>query len=137
MIGLVLIMLAFVFPRQMIVSGSMAPTIAPGTTVWASRASYLFAGPKRGDIVVFKPTAEVSPDTPWAHRVVAVPGDRVLIRDRTMYVNGMPTQFPHVDELDREEFTVPAGYYLQKGDDPDSITGLVKANLVRSKIVGL
>lgn len=86
-------------------SGSMIPTLMIGDFVLVNKFSYGFkvpfsdmysdpiylfrrAGPKRGDIIVFK-----FPDDENVHyikRVVGAPGDRIQIIDKVLYVNGEP-----------------------------------------------
>ena len=51
---------------------------------------YRNEGPKRGEVIVFKyPKDE---DTNYIKRVVGVPGDRIEIVDKVLYVNDVPTE---------------------------------------------
>lgn len=71
---------------------------------------------RRGDIVVFH--YPVNPAQHFVKRVVGVPGDRVRLVNRQVYVNGIPLQEPYVrysshvhdvfrDEFPRVEMAVP------------------------------
>jgi signal peptidase I len=62
----------------------------------------------RGDIIVFK--YPVNPSQHFVKRVVGVPGDRVRLINRQVYVNGVPLREPyvrytsHVHDVFRDEF---------------------------------
>lgn len=53
-----------------------------------------YAKVKRGDIVVFH--YPLHPPEHFVKRVIAVPGDRIRLIDRTVYVNGSPVPEPYV-----------------------------------------
>jgi signal peptidase I len=46
--------------------------------------------PRRGDVVVFRPPHD--PARNYVKRVVALPGDTVAMRDKTLLVNGVPQE---------------------------------------------
>jgi signal peptidase I len=69
-------------------TGSMNPTIMPSDRVLANRLLYHFRGINRGDIVVFRPPAELGSSVPFVKRVVGLPGDVVEVRGGQVYVNG-------------------------------------------------
>jgi signal peptidase I len=91
---------AYVLP-----TGSMAPTIVPGDRLLTLSCAYgwrvpLFSGAvfgarpaKRGDLVVF-PRPE-SPGNPFIKRVIGLPGERLEIRRKTVFVDGRPLEEPH------------------------------------------
>ena len=132
------VMLAFValytYPRLVIISGSMTPTIPVGKVIVADRISYLRSDPKRGDIVVFRPLAEFS-ETQWSHRIIGVPGDTVRVWDGHVSVNGQAIEHDTTSDPDFGNILVPAGYYYEKGDDLDAINGLVPTSAVIGKII--
>lgn len=53
-----------------------------------------YAKVQRGDIVVFH--YPVHPSEHFVKRVIAIPGDRIRLIDRTVYVNGAPMREPYV-----------------------------------------
>ena len=124
----------YVYPRLVIISGSMNPTIPVGKVIVADRMSYLHTSPKRGDIVVFRPVAEFS-ETQWSHRIIGIPGDTVRIWGGRVSVNGGAIQHDVTSDPDFGDIVVPAGYYYEKGDDVDAINGLVPASAVMGKII--
>ena len=88
-------------------SGSMWPTILEGdrifvdklayglrlpfTTVWLSR----WEDPSRGDVVTF---ASPKDGSRLVKRVIAVPGDRIAMRDNRLVLNGEPLDVTEIEE---------------------------------------
>jgi signal peptidase I len=66
-------------------SESMVPTLEVGDRIFVNRFIYSFLEPERGDIVVFD---SLETDDELIKRVVAVPGDRVRVRNGKLRVNG-------------------------------------------------
>src|SRR5438309_11991627 len=64
----------------------LLPTTHQGST------DYLFGGPQRGDIVVFR--APTQPDKDFIKRVIGLPGDTMLVKNGIAYVNGEPLDEP-------------------------------------------
>ncbi|MCU7935103.1 MAG: signal peptidase I [Candidatus Thiodiazotropha sp. (ex Dulcina madagascariensis)] len=94
----VLILRSFLVEPFRIPSGSMMPTLLIGDFILVNKFSYGIrlpvlnekiidlGEPQRGDPVVFR-----YPKQPWVDyikRVVAVPGDTIYYRNKTLYVNG-------------------------------------------------
>ncbi|MCG8049473.1 MAG: signal peptidase I [Candidatus Thiodiazotropha endolucinida] len=94
----VLILRSFLVEPFRIPSGSMMPTLLVGDFILVNKFSYgirlpvlnkkivELGDPERGDPVVFR-----YPKQPWVDyikRVIAVPGDTVYYRNKTLYVNG-------------------------------------------------
>jgi len=92
---------------------------------------------RRGDVVVFKYPQE--PERDFIKRAVAVPGDTVEVRDKTLFVNGKEEVNPHLvhkdpvvfpnnqfvsDQARRRDqfgpFTVPPGSVFCMGDNRDN-----------------
>lgn len=69
------------------VSGnSMLPTLQNGNYIVTEKVSYKFRNPKRGEIIVLKDPKDQSED--FIKRVIALPGDTILIKNDTLYING-------------------------------------------------
>lgn len=96
-----LFIVTFVFRNFVIPSSSMASTLLVGDHVMVDRQSLAPAAQwvpfmhyrdvQRGDIIVFyKPTEEHNGDHIFlVKRVIAVPGDRIHLRNGTVYLNGV------------------------------------------------
>ncbi|MGB5832500.1 MAG: signal peptidase I [Thiohalocapsa sp.] len=96
----VLVLRSFIVEPFRIPSGSMMPTLLVGDFILVNKFSYglrwpvlnskfLNLGePERGDVVVFRFPKDESID--YIKRVVAVPGDQIYYRNKTLYVNGQP-----------------------------------------------
>ena len=123
--------LAFMFQNFVIPSSSMASTLQVGDHVMveremlAPRTQWMplipYRDVKRGDIVVFyKPIPEADGDhIPLVKRVIGVPGDRIHLRNGTVYLNGvaqsepyaaMPTADAHDPYLDNFPSVPPIGH---------------------------
>ncbi len=75
----------FVVKSFWIPSESMVPTLEVGDRIFVNRFIYRFFEPERGDIVVFD---SLETDDELIKRIVAVPGDRVRVRNGKLRVNG-------------------------------------------------
>jgi signal peptidase I len=89
---------------------------------------------RRGDVIVFKYPKE--PERDFVKRVIGLPGDRLELHRKAVYINGQPLQEPYVQYLEppsssgplktddvREEYgpiTVPADQYFMMGDNRDN-----------------
>ncbi len=148
----------FVVQAFKIPSGSMIPTLSIGDHILVNKFVYgikvpftdrivvSMGRPERGDVVVFKYPEDESKD--FIKRVVGVPGDRVEVRNKTVYVNGALADTAHTQHADpavqddrRDNFgpvTVPPESYFVMGDNRDHsldsrFWGFVKANKIRGK----
>jgi signal peptidase I len=124
----------FVVQAFKIPTGSMETTLLIGDHllvnkfVFAVRSAFFghvlpYRDVRRGDIVVFKyPSSEDEAQEPGEHfvkRVIGVPGDRIRIDHRRVYVNGQQMEEPYVrhaaapdEPRPGDNFPPPAGEYL-------------------------
>jgi signal peptidase I len=117
---LVAVVLAWVFLAEpmRVSSTSMRPTLVPGDRVLVDKVTYRFRDPRRGELVVFHPPVGGGLAL---KRVVALPGDRVGVRDGVLVVNGRQVQESYVDHesVDATYFgpvIVPTGRIFVMGD---------------------
>ena len=75
--------------RYILPSGSMKPTILPGTVLPAFKYA-TGASPAPGDIVGFKRASD--PKTIYCMRVVGLPGDRIQMVNGSLQINGEPVR---------------------------------------------
>ena len=114
---LALIIRTFVVQAFKIPSGSMIPTFEIGDRIFVNKFIYgarlpftdirlpAVREPKRGDIVVF-----LSPELPkkdFVKRLIALGGERVSIRNGSVYVNGIRIEEPA---------SIASNYYYNRGD---------------------
>jgi len=110
---LVLIIRSFIFQPYNIPSGSMKPTLLIGDYLIVTKFSYgfsqhsipfsppLWSGrvlgsqPERGDVIVFKLPKDNSTD--YIKRLVGLPGDRIMVRDGVLYINGAAVERERVE----------------------------------------
>jgi signal peptidase I len=88
----------------------------------------------RGDIIVFKYPKD--PERDFIKRVIGLPGERLELHRKKVYINGQPLDEPYVEFLEppstgglpktddlREEYgpvTVPSDQYFMMGDNRDN-----------------
>lgn len=94
----VLLLRSFVIEPFRIPSGSMIPTLLVGDFIVVNKFSYglrdpvfhkkfvSFGEPERGDVVVFRWPRDIRTD--FIKRIVGLPGDHVVYRNKTLYING-------------------------------------------------
>ena len=89
---LIVLAIAFLFVcyiglRTSVVCQSMSPTLENRQEILVNRFIYSITNPKPNDIVVFLPNGNEKSHY-YVKRVIAVPGDKVQIKDGAVYVNG-------------------------------------------------
>jgi signal peptidase I len=94
---IVLVIRSFLFEPFRIPSDSMMPTLLDGDFIFVNKFTYglrlpvlnteivSLGEPQRGDVVVFRLPAD--PSTNYIKRLVGLPGDRIIVRDKRVYVN--------------------------------------------------
>ena len=112
----------FIGLRTSVVGQSMAPTLNGGDEILVNRFVYKVTNPKPNDIIVFLPNGNEKSHY-YVKRVVAVPGDQVLIADGVLYVNGEPyeeeTEVTPMEDagLAAEEITLGENEFFVLGDN--------------------
>jgi len=125
------------------------------TATSLERALLPVATIKRGEVIVFKYPEE--PDRDFIKRVVGLPGEKVELREKKVYVNDKPLDEPYVHFLQppgqnsefhevtsfdvRERYgpvTVPPNHYFVMGDNRDNSQdsrywGFLPRELVKGK----
>lgn len=128
---IVLILRSFLIEPFKIPSGSMIPTLLIGDFILVNKYTYGIRlpvintkildidTPERGDIVVFR--YPENPSIPYIKRVVGLPGDHIIYKDKMLYIN---------DQLIPQEIL---GRYKANGNDK-SMDG---ASLRRENLTGV
>lgn len=95
----------FIMQPNQVKGASMEPTFASGDYIFTSKITYKLRPIERGDIVVFR--SPKNPDIEFIKRIIALPGDRVMIRDGQVYLNEQPVM---EDYVDNQTFVWEGGY---------------------------
>ena len=130
-IAFVLILRSFIYEPFQIPSGSMMPTLLDGDFILVNKFNYGLRDPvarnkfvdlglpERGDVIVFK--YPVEPTIDYIKRVIGVPGDRIIYRNKSLYIKPacLPTdaQCPEFEQV--ETTLVNKGEY---SDGPVDLT---------------
>lgn len=161
---LALFVRTFVFQAFKIPTGSMEPNLLVGDHLIVNKMVFApSATPmerailprrdvRRGDIVVFKYPEE--PERDFIKRVIGLPGDRLELRRKVLYINDQPLDEPYAQYLtaaaadsfgasgDLREFygpvTVPQDQFFMMGDNRDNSEdsrywGFLPASYVKGK----
>jgi signal peptidase I len=89
LIGVLVCLRLFVIP-----SAAMANTLVPGDHVLVERVGILLGRPLyRGEIVVYEYPLDRNEN--YVKRIVGVPGDRLQMRDKRLYRNGVEVKEPY------------------------------------------
>jgi len=75
---------------------SMFATLDDNDYLIANKIDYRLHAPQRGDIIILRPPNNNSTD--FIKRVIALPGERLLIRDGVVYINGQRLIEPYLPE---------------------------------------
>src|SRR3979409_2484399 len=75
---------------------SMFATLDDNDYLIADKIAYRLHAPQRGDIIILRPPTDNSKD--FIKRVIALPGEKLLIRDSHVYINGHRLDEPYLPE---------------------------------------
>ena len=80
---------------------------------------------KRGDVIVFK--YPNSPEVAYVKRLIGLPGEKLEMIGRTVYINGQPLKEPYTQYIDPGSiyehfgpFYIPPDNYFAMGDNRDN-----------------
>jgi len=115
----------FLFSPQEINGQSMFPTFYDKELLITNKIVYKLHPPKRGEVVIFKSPS--NKDVDYIKRVIALPGETVMLKDSTFYINDQKLPEPYLGSevvtsggsflKEGEEITVPEGTYFVCGDN--------------------
>jgi signal peptidase I len=101
------VLITFVARTYYIPTASMVPTLQVHDVLLVDKFEYRFHEPNHGDIVVFPPPIPTTDD--FIKRVVGRPGDRLIVRSGTVYIDGSPLSEPYV--ADKPEYDLQIRNY--------------------------
>jgi signal peptidase I len=105
-----------------VIGSSMYPTVSDQDYLIATTIDYRFHPPQRGDIVILRDPYDASLD--FIKRVIALPGEHLLIRSGHVYINARLLSEPYLNN--QEQWTANADWPTTGTQDPQG--ALVPAN---------
>lgn len=145
-IMIALVMRLFVAEPRFIPSDSMEPTLRIGDRLLIEKISYHFHPPQPGDVIVFRSPPQLrdygyTNKQAFIKRVIATPGDTVVVIDSQVLVNGAPLEESYIlapPGYDLIPVTVPPNTVFVLGDNRNnSNDSHVWGFLPQSNIIGL
>lgn len=110
--GFFLLIYFFLFRPFQVSGNSMYSSFKDKEYILTNLISLRFADPKRGDVIVFK--SPTDPNKDFIKRVIALPGDKILIKNGEVYVNSK--KIDESEYLDKGVKTF-GGAFIQEGDE--------------------
>lgn len=112
-VAIVLLLERFVFVPTVVQGVSMMPTLQDGNRLIVSKLGEI----KRFDEIVFR-----APDAPknYVKRVIGLPGDTIVLKEDQLYINGMLTPEPYLDNSKKK---LAVGDYLNDDFTLEMLTG--------------
>jgi signal peptidase I len=120
-LSIVFIIQYFFFANYEVHGQSMMPTIHDGNRLIVSKIDYDFGQPHRFDLIVF----HYSKKEDFIKRVIGLPGDSIVYRNDTLYVNGNSVKEPYLKPF-KEKLKATTGGNLTKNFTLKEKTGKSK-----------
>ena len=120
-----LLVRGFVLAHFVVEGSSMYPTLESGDRVFVNKMSYRLHDPRRGDVVVLHQITGAS-ERDLIKRVIALPGERIEMRDCVVYIDGRVLVEPYLDPTvvtptdcgsNFDQVLVPIGEVFVMGDN--------------------
>jgi len=115
----------FILQPNQVKGQSMEPNFQNGDYILTSKITYKFREIKRGDVIILK--SPKNPEIEFIKRIIGLPGDKLMIKDGYVYVNGQRWEEPYVNHptqtwqggyvKEGEEFIIPEGFVFVMGDN--------------------
>lgn len=120
-----MVLYLYILQPHQVKGASMENTFYSGDYILTLKIAYKFEKPKRGDVIVFK--SPKNPNIDYIKRIIGLPGDRIMIANQEVYVNGNLLQENYIAAKtilmdgwfmkEGQEVIVPEGYLFVMGDN--------------------
>ena len=107
--SLFIVVYLFIMQPNQVKGASMEPTFQSGDYIFTSKITYKFRPIKRGDVIVFK--SPKNPDIDYIKRIIALPGDTLLVDNGIIYVNNNQVNENYISE----QTNLWNGGYIKEG----------------------
>lgn len=96
---------------------SMEPSLHTGEFVLVNKLAYRLGSPQRGDVIVFHFPGD--PQQEYIKRVIGLPGDKVVVANKKVSVNGHALDEPYIFQSPKYSgaWEVPPEQYFVLGDN--------------------
>jgi signal peptidase I len=113
------LIITFLYQPVRVEGTSMLPRLEDHDRLFINKFVYRISSIHRGDVVVFHYPRD--PEKSYIKRVIALPGDRIMIDHGRVFLNGKPLWENYVPEQFRDmrsmaEMVVPEDSYFMMGD---------------------
>jgi len=146
-IFLIVFVILYFFLGQLyeVIGDSMYPNFYDNEQLIAEKLSARFENLERGDVIIFKRPG--NENKLLIKRLIGIPGEKILLRDGYVYINGEYLHEPYVSEdiltegmriLESGfEYTVPSDSYMVMGDNREKSTDSREWGFVKNEnIIG-
>lgn len=123
--SLFIVVYLFILTPNQVKGASMEPMFKSGDYILTSRVTYKMRTHHRGDVVVFR--SPKNPDIEYIKRIIGLPGDKILIENSNIFVNGKLLQENYISTRTNlweggymkngAAITVPEGEVFVMGDN--------------------
>jgi signal peptidase I len=93
LVGFVFLITVFAVQGRSVNDTTMHPNLEPHQAVLINKVSYFFGEPQRGDVVILTNPADLH--ATLVRRIVALPGDTIVITAAQVIINGVPLNEPY------------------------------------------
>src|SRR5882724_8839719 len=142
-IGLALVIIVFLYQPVKVEGTSMAPLLSDQERIFINKFVYRFEPIQRGDVVVFWYPLDHSKS--FIKRVIGLPGEKVEIRQGTVYVDGkivpepyVPAQYEDLSDfgpvrVDKDKYFVMGDHRISSNDS--RVFGPVASHFIYGRAV--
>ena len=94
--AIIFLILQTAFQTFVVIGISMKPTLQEEQRLMVNKLVYKLHQPERGDVIVFEPPQDGRED--YVKRLIGIPGDKVQIKQGTVYINGEVLDEDYINE---------------------------------------